>query len=100
MDLKLAFVGFGNVARAFAQMLTDQRSRLADRYDLRWTKTAIATANHGCVTSTDGINLLDAIKHVEEGGNLADLSGTQMINESLSLIETCDADVLFETTSL
>ena len=36
MDLRLAFVGFGNVARAFTRILDERRSQLADQYGITW----------------------------------------------------------------
>jgi homoserine dehydrogenase len=65
MELNIAFVGFGSVARAFARMLQERQSSLANEYGLRWKTTAIATANHGCITSTTGIDLVDAVECVE-----------------------------------
>lgn len=100
MRLRLAFIGFGNVARAFARILTLRESQLAEQYDLRFSTTAIATARHGCITSRDGIDLLKAVACVESGGNLAELGESLSITESATLIETCNADLLFETTPL
>jgi homoserine dehydrogenase len=100
MELKLAFVGFGNVARAFAQMLRDRQSQLADEYGLSWKATAIATASHGCVTSTKRIDLLKAVECVEHRSNLAELPETVSLTNSLAVIEACHADILFEATPL
>jgi len=100
MQLKLAFIGFGNVARAFARMLSEQQSALAIKYGLRWQTTAIATANHGCITSTAGIDPLEAVQCVERGGNLAEMRGSLTVADAPSLIKNCNADLLFETTPL
>lgn len=100
MDLRLAFIGFGNVARAFARMLEERQSQLASEYGLRWKTTAIATANHGCITSTAGINLLEATACVERGGNLAELPQSIIAPDPIAVIENCSADILFETTPL
>jgi len=79
MELKLAFIGFGNAARAFARILGERELELEFRYGLRWQTTAIATANHGCITSDAWIDLIQAAGCV---------------------IESCNADILFETTTL
>ena len=100
MELRLAFVGFGNVARAFARILHDRRSQLADEYDLSCKTTAIATGGHGCVISTAGIDLTGAVSCVERGSNLAELFETVSLTGPLAVIEACDADVLFEATPL
>jgi homoserine dehydrogenase len=73
MELRFGFVGFGNVARAFARILHSNGPRLAAECTLRWRTTAIATANHGCVVSgPGGIDLTDAADVCEKGGSLPD----------------------------
>lgn len=100
MELNLAFIGFGNVARAFARILNDRQAQLAVDYGLRWNTTAIATANHGCVTSAGGIDLLAAVELVQRGGSLSVLPGSISVPDPLAVIESCNADILFETTPL
>jgi homoserine dehydrogenase len=100
MELKLAFSGFGNVARAFARMITNRETETANTFDHGWKTTAIATANHGCITATEAIDVVKAVACVERGGNLTELTGTMAISDPLSLIQSCNADVLFETTPL
>jgi homoserine dehydrogenase len=99
MELKLAFIGFGNVARAFARMLEERQSDIDKEYDLRWRTTAIATGNHGCITSNK-IDLLEAASCLERGGNLTELPNSIALPDALAVINGCDADILFETTLL
>ncbi len=100
MELRLAFVGFGNVARAFARMLGEHQSALDFEYGIRCQTTAIATASHGCITSAAGIDLAEASACVERRGNLAELPDSLAAADPLDVINTCDADILFETTPL
>ncbi|HSB11367.1 MAG TPA: homoserine dehydrogenase [Blastocatellia bacterium] len=100
MELQLAFIGFGNVARAFARILNDRKSRLDREFGLQWKTTAIATASHGCITSNDGIDLLKAATCVQRDGNLAELYRTIPSPDPKAVVEKCNADVLFETTRL
>ena len=101
MELRFAFVGFGNVARAFARMLHANEQRLGVELGLRWRTTAIATANHGCVVAgPGGINLDDAARLSETSGSLLELPGTIDAGDSEALISRCEADVIFETTPL
>src|SRR5882724_589929 len=100
MNLQLAFIGFGNVARAFARMLAERELELEFQYGLRWQTTAIATANHGCITSNAGIDLIQAAACVERGGDLAELPESTAASDPLAVIESCNADILFETTPL
>ena len=100
MELRFGFVGFGNVARAFARMLQSNGLRLAGKSGLRWRTTAIATANHGCVLSDSCIDLNDAADLCENGGSLLELPATIDCGDAESLIDRCEADVIFETTPL
>lgn len=100
MELKLAFIGFGNVARAFARILSARRSRLAEQYDLSWAIMAIATRRHGCVLSESTIDLDEAVTLAERNGNLNDLAGVTKASDPTQVIENCDANIVFETTPL
>jgi|SRR6185503_2735998 len=100
MELRIAFIGFGNVARSFARILATRASQLDQEYGLRCKTTAIATGSHGCVTSHNGIDLIEAAACVERGGRLTDLAGCEPAGDSLVVLNQCGADVLFETTPL
>ncbi|MFY9553217.1 MAG: homoserine dehydrogenase [Blastocatellia bacterium] len=100
MELQLAFIGFGNVARSFARILGEHHNEVGDQYGLRWKTTAIATGHHGCITSVEGIDLLQAASCVERGSNLAEVPGTVSIPDPHTLTQICNADILFETTPL
>ncbi|HSO74067.1 MAG TPA: homoserine dehydrogenase [Blastocatellia bacterium] len=100
MDVKLAFVGFGNVARAFARLLNSRRARLDLQYAIQFRATAIATARHGSVASSEGIDLLEAADLVERGQNLTSIRGVVKCADPFDLIESCDADLVFETSPL
>lgn len=99
MELKIAFLGFGKVARAFADLLLQERARLATQFSIRWRATGIATANHGSVLSSD-VDLEQVIDCLERGYSISGLWRTQDAIDSFRLVDNCDADVLFETTPL
>jgi homoserine dehydrogenase len=100
MELKLAFIGFGNVARAFARMLESQRERLASEFDLSWQAVAIATARHGSILSDEDIDLVEAAEALEAGASLSAFGGVRAARDALEVVEQCRADILFETTTL
>jgi homoserine dehydrogenase len=100
MDLRFAFVGFGNVARAFARILDERRAQLAEQYGITWRTTSIATAHHGSATSFEDIDLIEAAECIERGGTLSELHGASTIESAFNTLEGWDADVLFETTPL
>jgi homoserine dehydrogenase len=100
MDVKFAFVGFGNVARAFARLLDSRRALLDAQYSIQFRATAIATARHGSIISSEGIDLLEAADLVEGGQILTSIRGVVECAGPPDLIERCDADLVFETSPL
>ncbi|HEY7912716.1 MAG TPA: homoserine dehydrogenase [Blastocatellia bacterium] len=100
MELRFAFIGLGNVARAFVRMIEGRRDFLAAEYDLRWRTTAIATARHGSVISGYGVDLLEAVARVERGETLEAMNYSTVVENPMRVVEACDADVLFETSPL
>ncbi|HTG14392.1 MAG TPA: homoserine dehydrogenase [Blastocatellia bacterium] len=100
MEVKLAFVGFGNVARAFARMLESRRALLDSRYSIQIRVKGIATARHGSIITPTEIDLLEVVDLVERGQSLVSTNGASECADSLGLIERCDADVVFETSPL
>jgi len=100
MEVKLAFVGFGNVARAFARMLESRRAMLDSRYSIQIRVKGIATARHGSIITPTEINLLEAVDLVERDQSLVSIHGASECADSLDLIECCDANIIFETSPL
>jgi homoserine dehydrogenase len=100
MELKLAFIGMGNVGRAFARLLDARRCELAGQHGITWVVTGIATARHGCSISEEGLDLLDAVHRIESGQNINALDRGEPVSDPAEAIDRCNADILFETTPL
>ena len=97
MNYKIAFLGFGNVGRALAELLLRKRSELKNRYDIGFTLTGISTARHGAVVKVNGMDMDGALDLVRTGRSLNLLTST-MVAGPLDFIRRCAADVVFETT--
>ncbi|HWP43020.1 MAG TPA: homoserine dehydrogenase [Blastocatellia bacterium] len=100
MEFRLAFIGFGNVARAFARVLHSRRELLASRYDITLRAVGVATARHGSAVSDEGIDLIEASAALERGARVTDLKGVRAAEDAYEVIERCRASLLFETTTL
>jgi len=100
MELKLAFIGYGNVARSFSRILDSRGESLAREYGLSCRTVAISTARHGSVISDDGIDPVEAAAAVEAGVSLSSIEGVRAASDPHEVIEECGADILFETTTL
>jgi homoserine dehydrogenase len=72
--LDLLLVGFGHVGREFARLLLDRSVRLRAEQGLSWRVAGIATRRHGAAFDARGLDLVRALKLVEHGASLGDLS--------------------------
>ena len=96
---KLAFLGFGNVGQALAELLLQKEEELAEKYDIKFSVTGIGTGRHGSIVDLDGIDMPAALDSVRNGRDLG-LLADQSALSSLELIRASQADVLFENTSV
>ncbi len=97
MHYKLAFIGFGNVARNLARLLERKRARLEKDYGITFSVTGIATGRHGFAVDANGLDLAKALGLVEAGESIFPLSSFK-VEDSLSVIKHSQADVLFENS--
>ena len=95
---RLCLVGFGNVGRAFAQLLLKKEAELADRYGVAVVVTGIITGSHGAAINPEGIDLASALACVGSGGMLDRLSTVETPGDVEAFIRACPADFMFETT--
>jgi homoserine dehydrogenase len=94
---KLAFIGFGNVARALIHLMERKRTTLKNQYDITYSITGIATGKHGFVVNSSGLDIEKALAFVESGKSVSPLS-TFKVEDSLAVIQHSQADVMFENS--
>jgi len=94
---KLAFIGFGNVARALARLLLRKEELLKSKYDITFSATGIATGSHGFAVDPDGLDLLKCAEAVETGGSLGTYS-SQPVSDSIEVVKNSQADFMFENS--
>lgn len=97
-EVKLAFIGFGNVGKAMAHLLERKRTELAQRYGLTFRVTGIATGSHGMAVNTRGISLEEALAVLDNGGTLDSLSQSPPPKDALECIARSQAQVMLENT--
>jgi homoserine dehydrogenase len=97
MHHKLAFVGFGNVARALVRLLNRKRTLLQNDYGITFSVTGIATGRHGFAANPAGLDIDRAVALVADGGTVDSLSSVP-VHDSLSMIRGSRADVMFENS--
>lgn len=97
MHYKLAFIGFGNVARALARLLIRKQVILEQGYNITFSVTGIATGKHGFAVNPNGLNLEQALALVESKQSLFPLSSVDA-QDSLAVIRLSQADFMFENS--
>ncbi len=96
---KLAFLGFGNVGRALAELLVRKKTELKEKYDITFSVTGIATGRRGLLVNPNGVDLHGALELVRSSRSLSLLT-SEPVEDSFDFIQKCGADVLFENTSV
>jgi homoserine dehydrogenase len=97
MHYKLAFIGYGNVARSLVRLLERKRDLLKQEYDITYSITGIATGRHGFAVDPNGLDVPQALELVESGKSIQPLSAFQ-VNNSLEVIQHSSADFMFENS--
>ena len=97
MHHKLAFVGFGNVARALVRLLLRKQTVLQEQYDITFSVTCIATGRHGIAADPAGIDIEKVLALVEGGGSVREFS-KEPLADAFAALRACGADVMFENS--
>jgi len=100
MKLKLAFIGMGNVGRAFLRLLQSKRDELEQNHGITCVVTAIATARHGSLVSHAGLDPGDLAHGIGSGADIEAVADSEPVTDASEAIARCSADILFETTTL
>lgn len=95
---RLALIGFGNVGQALAELLMRKQVELQQEHQIEWSVVAITTGSHGKAVDPGGLNLANALAAIQSGHSLADLSAGPTPEDTLTLIQNLEADVLFENS--
>ncbi len=91
---RLSFLGFGNVGKALARLLLEKESELAQRYQVTFSVTGVATGRHGMAINPKGMDL----RQVLAAEDYTLLSTVPVPRDAFDFIRRCGADVLFENT--
>jgi homoserine dehydrogenase len=100
LNLRLALVGFGNVAREFSRLLLSKREWLLKERGLSFEVVAVASKSRGSLMSEDGLDLERALKLREESGTLLGYDPESTDLSTLKIIGGCGADLMVELTTL
>jgi homoserine dehydrogenase len=99
--LRLAFVGFGNVGRRFAELLPGPYARVLREAGVTATITGVATGRHGIAIDERGLDPADLLRLLRKDGDLGALHvDGRRPADSAAFVRRVPADVLVEISPL
>ncbi len=98
--LKVAMIGFGNAARAFAKILIEKQESIKNTMDCDIRIVAITTGSRGSLVCPDGIDLKEACRQIEEAGSFDPASSPISDWSSMEVVQNGEYDVMLEMTPL
>lgn len=99
-QLKVAMLGFGNAARAFAGILLEKHEEIKKTMNCDVQVVAITTGSRGTLLCDEGINLVEACRQIEEEGAFNKNGSHYSTMQSMAVVKTVDYDVVLELTPL
>lgn len=99
-NLKLVLLGFGNAARAFADLLLDKKDEIAEQFGYEISVVGIVTKSRGCLENQQGIDLEKALHHIRTTGKFDRTEKGFSQITSMEAARSLEYDVLVELTPL
>lgn len=98
-QLRLAMLGFGNVAQAFLRLLA-QKTEAITPYGVAVELVGVATRSRGIAVNPAGINPARLLEACQEGQSLEKFHTNRRLNDPLEFIQSVPADILLECITL
>ncbi len=95
-EVRLALIGFGNVAQGLAQILRENEEQYLRQHGLKFLVTAITDPLKGNAFHPDGLSLADLLEVMQRTGSLRDLPGSHPDWDAMEMIQNSPADVVVE----
>lgn len=99
-NIKIAILGFGNVGRAFARLLTEKQEEIYSKFNVKVDVVAVSTRSKGCLINEEGIDLTGALNDLEKYNHFDESRSDYKDISSMEISENADYDILFELTPL
>lgn len=99
-NIKIAILGFGNVGKAFARLLTEKQEEIFDKFNIKLHVVAISTRSKGCLVNENGIDLISTLNDLEKYDKFDEKSSDYKEIGSMEIAENVNYDILFELTPL
>ncbi len=99
-SLKVILIGFGNVGKKLAEILTEEKKNFLNLSGLKPEVLGIFTKHHGSLVNRNGIDLKDALNHFKENNGFAESYKDYTNADAMSGAAERDYDVLIELSTL
>lgn len=99
-NIKIAILGFGNVGKSFAKLLTEKKEEILRKFKLEVNVVAISTKSKGSLVNENGIDLMSVLDDLEKYNHFDEKSNDYREVSSIEIAENVDYDILFELTPL
>ncbi len=96
--MPVVFLGFGNVGQALARLLLRKEAEIAQRYDLALRVVGVATGSHGAALDQAGLDLEEALRISQSGGDLSQLADQSRPSDVSELLQQSAAEAVLEST--
>ncbi|QAS53102.1 homoserine dehydrogenase [Halobacillus litoralis] len=101
MTIKVAFIGFGGVGQALAEIFIEKKKKLINAHDMEVSVVAVADLMKGSVYRPGGLEVKTVLECVRNDGSVETYPDDHQTIKGWSSIETierCNADVIVEVT--
>ncbi len=95
-EVRLAFIGFGNVAQGLTQILLEKGEFYAQKYGVHFLITAIADPVKGNAFHPDGLSPAELLAAAQKPGGLKNLPGEHPEWDAMEMIQSGPSDVVLE----
>jgi homoserine dehydrogenase len=92
-EIRIAYLGFGNVGRALDDLFAQKRDELRDNPGFEIKVTGVATGGHGMAVDAKGLNM----QALRKAKDISAYSSMHLI-DVFDFIRNCQANVIFENT--
>lgn len=94
--MKIALIGFGVVGQGLLEILRDKGTDLKAQYGFEAQVVAVATRSKGTLYNPAGLDIPTLLAAANDFSGYPDTAGLIRGTDILSLIKTCNADVMVE----
>lgn len=95
-EVRLAFIGFGNVAQGLTQILLEEGDEIAQKHGVRFLISSVTDSFKGNAFNPDGLEPAALLEALSQPGALKSLPGDHPTWDAMEMIQNSPSDVIVE----